>query len=392
MSATTPQRRGRSGLVVLVVVAVVVVTAAIAGVSNSNGRAFDPDGVGPTGIKGLREVLERAGADVSVTDRRLDQSTATALLVQSDVSDSRIEELDRWVRAGHTLVITDAYLLERGLGSTSLPGTGRWAYGGDGLVTRARCDIDALAGLQQLRVGDGPLLPDGFGEHTCFSGAGSGSFVATVAAGRGTIVVLASPAVFTNQYLDAEDNAGLAVSLLTPVVGTRTAIVEAAPDEVGPPTTGPDAVLERAWSTPAKVLLAQAMVAFALYAWWRGRRVGRPVREPLPVQIAGSELTEAVGQLLARTHRPDRAATLLRRDLRRELALRLGLPVEVPIDLLANATAERTGTALRPDQIAAILTDTPVSSDQELLHLAGDIDRLREEALHGPAPRVPSRT
>ena len=50
--------------------------------------------------------------------------------------------------------------------------------------------------------------------------------------------------------------------------------------------------------------LAQLALAFAVYALWRARRLGRPVAEPQPVAVAGSELVAAVGNLLDRTRSP----------------------------------------------------------------------------------------
>ena len=390
-SAGAPRRRTTGA--VLVVVFVVIVTAAIASVSGTNGRPLDPQGVGPSGLKGVRDLVAVAGGTLPVTSDELDDRTDVAFVVRDDLSDERVDDLDAWVRAGGVLVLAAPQLLDRGLGDAPLEQDDR-LFGPSvaATVTRASCDLAALQGLERLFVGGATvLLPPDYGDHRCFAGAGTGAFVVSLAVGEGTIVVVASPDLFTNEHLDREDNAALAVSLLAPAAGTRGAFVQPRPDEDAPAAAGPDAVLAQVWTTPAKVLLAQGVVAFALYAWWRGRRVGRPVDEPLPVQIAGSELTEAVGQLLARTHHPERAATLLRRDLRRELGVRLGLPVDAPVDVFAEAVAARTPTTWRPDQIATVLTDTVVSTDQELLALAARIDHLREEALHGPDARTPVR-
>ena len=60
-------------------------------------------------------------------------------------------------------------------------------------------------------------------------------------------------------------------------------------------------------------------MAALLLALWRARRLGRPVAEPVPVELAGSELTAAVGDLMARGHRREAAAAGLRDGVRRAL-------------------------------------------------------------------------
>ena len=83
----------------------------------------------------------------------------------------------------------------------------------------------------------------------------------------------------------------------------------------------------------------QLAVAFGVLVLWRSRRLGRPVLEPQPVQLAGSELVVAVGELLQRAKGREQAASVLRDDLRRWLAERLGLPPATPAEVVAEAAA-----------------------------------------------------
>jgi hypothetical protein len=378
--------------VVLVALVLAVVGAAAATSSTNTNRSLDPDGVGPSGVKGLREVLERSGAEVAVSSAPLDDQTDVALVLNDAFDDERVKALDTWVRSGHTLVVTEPSLVARGVGidpdqldngdNPALdPMGGGFVWGTE--LTRARCDIDALAAIDRISVDSTSLLAPEFGDHRCFGGEQTGTFVATLAAGAGTVVVLGGPSPLVNANLDKADNAGLAVALLAPVVGTRLTFVEPRIGEAAPVRSGPDAVVRRALSGMAGVVLAQLAVAFGLYAWWRGRRVGRPVAEPLPVAISGSELTEAVGNLLARTGQPDRAAQVLRRELRRDLTRSIGLAADAPIDAVAEAAARTSRGTVRPDEIATALSDIPVVSDDALVALSALIDRIREETLHG---------
>jgi hypothetical protein len=123
----------------------------------------------------------------------------------------------------------------------------------------------------------------------------------------------------------------------------------------------------------------QLVVAFLAYAIWRARRLGRPVAEPQPVAVAGSELVAAVGNLLDRTGSTDHAAALLRADLRRFLANHLGVPADTPPEVFAAVAAERTG--VDPQALEWALGSQPVGDDAGLLALADTIDRIREEVL-----------
>jgi hypothetical protein len=192
-------------------------------------------------------------------------------------------------------------------------------------------------------------------------------------------VAIGGPAVFVNTTLGSFDNSVLAASLLAPAAGTRVAFVE-------PPRAGTgDTTLVDLIDVRVKRLGLELVVAFVVYALWRARRLGRPVAEPQPVPIAGSELTEAVGGLLQQSRAPERAAALLRADFRRFLSERLGVPATAPPGVLADAAAARLRAD--PHEVAALLDEQPVASDADLVALAQSIDAIRQEVLHGqPVP------
>ena len=123
----------------------------------------------------------------------------------------------------------------------------------------------------------------------------------------------------------------------------------------------------------------QLGLAAVVYALWRARRLGRPVAEPQPVALAGSDLVAAVGGLLDRAGSPGHAAEVLRADLRRFLTDRLGVPPQAGDDALAAVAAERTG--VDADRLRAALGAGPVTDDAGLVALARAIDRIREEVL-----------
>ena len=126
--------------------------------------------------------------------------------------------------------------------------------------------------------------------------------------------------------------------------------------------------------------LWQLLVAFGLFALWRARRLGRPIPEPQPVQIAGSELVVAVGNLLQQGRRREATAAMLQSDLRRTLSERLGVPVTAPPAAFAAATAARTG--LDPATVEAALSPQPPADDAALVALARRVEALRNEVTH----------
>jgi hypothetical protein len=147
------------------------------------------------------------------------------------------------------------------------------------------------------------------------------------------------------------------------------------------PVGGGQRSLWQLLNRPTKLALLQLLAAFAAVVFWRSRRLGRPVEEPQPVQLDGSELTAAVGNLLARARRRDAAGAQLRAGLRRGLGECFGLGPAATAEQLADVAAART--SVDRARLAAILEDAPIGSDAELVELAQSVERAREEVTHG---------
>ena len=125
-----------------------------------------------------------------------------------------------------------------------------------------------------------------------------------------------------------------------------------------------------------RLALVQLGVAFVSSPLWRARRLGRPVLEPQPVDLPGSELVIAVGHLMQRAGSSSRAVDAIRGDLRRDLGERLGLPPGLDAEQLAVVAAQRTGADA--DALLSALT-RPVHSDADLLVVARLIESVRTE-------------
>lgn len=256
------------------------------------------------------------------------------------------------------------------------------------------CEIARLDGLGPIDTAFSTELgPPGRGSTSetriCY-GDVSGSYVTEESRGSGSLVTLASPYLWANARLwpDKEnggeplDNAALGLRLLGftgdgATGGTSITFVDA----IATPGAGRDGTRSPMELIPVgvKLGLGQLLAAFVIYAWWRSRRLGAVMVESMPVEIAGSELVVAVGDLLRRKGSPQRAADVLRAATRRELARRLGVPPDAPPDAVIAVVAGRIGGD--PDAVRSALADGPVTTADELIRLASTLSDIRQEVL-----------
>ena len=355
-------RDRRVWIVALAVAALAAIL--LAGAPGRDGGALDPDGTGPLGAKALVLLLKDQGATVDVTDGALGAND-TALLLADQLGDEQRAAVLSWVRAGGTLVVADPRSPLAGAGGLS------------GVADRLgrNCDLPALRETGLIEVTGGVVYrldTAGPGAIGCYGR--SGKFYAVARSeGAGTVIALGGPAPFLNQDLGKADNSVLAVSLLAPRPGTGVAFVRPAP--VG----GGHRKLSDLISPRLKLAFLQLVIAFLLLCLWRARRLGRPVLEPQPVQLAGSELVVAVGNLLQQARRRNQAAAMLQQDLRRQLGQRLSLGPDAPAELVADVTAVRTG--LDRDAVLRALTAPAPDSDAALVALARATEEVRQEVL-----------
>ena len=355
--------------------ALLAVAVLLIGLVSRNGRAegepLDPRSTGELGARGLVLVLERFGADVRLGGG-LPPDGATAVVLRDQLNEQETEDLEAWVREGGTLVVADPL-------SSFAPAVGGSSSdlfdpeAEDEELLRPSCALPVVQGVTRIRVSAAAPYRDRPGQVGCFPTRG-GSYLAARAEGEGTVVALGGGGPFVNQQLDDEDNAVLAVALMAPEPGAVVTIVE--PSVLG----GGRKELGDLVSRRVKDGLWQLVVAFVVFALWKARRLGRPVLEPQPVQIAGSELVVAVGNLLQQGRRRESAATMLQSSLRRTLSERLGVPADAPVDDLAAAASARAGVA--PAEVHAALSPVPPADDAALVRLAQSVETLRNEVTH----------
>jgi Domain of unknown function (DUF4350) len=352
----------------VVLAAALLLVALVGGRPAEQGNPLDPDSPGPLGTKGIVEVLRELGATVTVSSDPPAAGATSALLLSDDLTPPARDRLLAWVRQGGTLVVADpssAVTAARPVGTTRI--------GPLNAELERRCDLAALRDVRRVSAPGGQVfeVPKRGGVRGCFP-RGGGAWLLVQPAGAGNVVRLGGASAVVNQELGEADNAVLLASLLAPSAGTGSVWVLRPPLPGGGRASLADLVAPR-----VRLALWQLAVAFAVLALWRARRLGRPVAEPQPVRLPGSELVVAVGNLLQRAKGRGQAAGLLADDLRRSLAERLGLPPSTPADQVADAAAQRTGVAR--ERVLRALTPRPPRDEAELVACSQAVDAVRRE-------------
>lgn len=355
-------------------VGVAVVVVALLQGPDRDGPPFDPDSTGELGLAGLVAVLEELGAEVT-TELPVDEPVEadSVLLVRDQLSDTERDGLRQLAEAGTTVVVADP-------GSPLSPGeVGSVSEGG--LVLD--CDLEALQGAQRLSARVELLLPPQ-DAVACYR-SGSGAWLVARQVGDGAVVGLGGAIPFVNTELDQGDHAAMAAGLLAPTGTERVAVV------VGATPGGGSQGLADLVAPGVKAALWQVGIALVVVALWRGRRHGRPVEEPAPVEVEGRALVEADAGLRQRAGAAAATADRIVASARTDLARLVGLDSSASPEVVAGAVAARTGI----DERRLLAALSPVSSapgrsgrlagpagaldDAGLLEVARTIGGIREE-------------
>ena len=339
---------------------------------------LDPAAVDPSGSRAVANVLGDQG--VRVTDVRTtadvaaNARAATVLITESALVTSEMVS-DVLDSGPARIVLIDPLpgspVLERVAAGIEITDV----VGDDPVEPGCRLPDARRAGSAELpgtRYDARAWVPAG---DACYDSPESAALVVIPAReGRPEVVVLGSAHPLTNEGFDAEGNAALALSLL----GSRDELVWWRPVPSDPALAGQAgasiAELVPPWVVP---VLLQVLVACVLVAWWRSRRLGRLVVEPLPVVVRSGETTAGHARLLHAHHARAEAALHLRTRARERVRVRLGLPLGVSEDRLVAAAARRCGRP--PGQVGALLYGPEPTTDAHLVALAHDLEALMVE-------------
>jgi len=389
-SSVSPTRRQlwhRSRWFLLSAVLLLLAGLLIAGLDgNSQFPPLDPRSPDRDGTRAVVHLLEKQGLTTRTVATEADLTAAlrtpgtTVVLPEPDLltapqldslSDVRRGSDSRLVLISPEAAALDAFApgITLATMSTGLPESIGSVSG------PADCTLPEAVRAGRAELG-GLLYRPGPGDVACYPRHGRYPLVRHTDPGSRELVVLGSGRLLTNDRLDDDGNASLALGLL----GSRQHLVWYLPDYgSSAPATERKALTDYipsgwSWAT------LQLGIAALLAALWRGRRLGPVVSENLPVVVRAAETTEGRARLYQRAKARGHAADSLRRAARRRLAPLLGVPLsadEPDPTALCAAVADRLD---RPSvDVLSLLYGTPPTDDAALLRLTDDLDALERQ-------------
>jgi len=376
LATATARRSARVPLLLLVLL--ITVTAVIATLAaRGNAGDLDPESYEPGGAHALHQLLSDAGVRVhvarSVAAARSAEPDATLLITDPDLLPPQaLRDLVEGASGVVLIAPTPAALAEvtPELTAVSMSDVG---------TRDPACTLPAAvrAGRVQLGGVGYRAEPAIAGGAFCYA-KDDGAPLARL----DTRTVLGSGAPLTNQRLDSDGNAALALALL----GERPDLVWFRPQLDDPALrAGGHKPLTALLPTELKWAALQLALAAVVLALWRARRLGPVVNEPLPVTVRAAESTEGLARLYQRAGARQRAATALREAAVRRLAARFGLH-SGQFEPRALVEAIAAHTHRHREDVGALLFGQAPDDDVALVALADALDSLEHDVRDGRRP------
>lgn len=355
-------RKARLPLLIGVLFVALAVAQAI-GAGRVRFGYLDPAATAPDGSAALVALLRDRGVDVREVARPSGSRDATAFFPIPELVDPDV--------VASAAGAADLVIVEPGDAYARATATGVEPRGdGEPAEANPGCEqADAVAAGRARARGMRFSAPED--AVTCYAS----SFVDVTTATGQRVTILGTGDFMTNEHLDEEGNAALALRLLTrhPTVEwvyPRSTAGTGADEE---PRSLGDLLSRR-----VDVFTWQLVVAALLVVAWRARRLGAVVVEPLPVVVRAAETVEGRARLYQSARARGRAGEALRAGLRDRLVRTLGLAPDASREtLVAAVTARSRGRdAMAVD---ALLYGPPPADDPSLVRLADDLDSLYSE-------------
>ena len=232
------------------------------------------------------------------------------------------------------------------------------------------CALDAAQRAGRAVTGGSTFASAAAGVGTvqlCYPEGGAATVARIIGSDGRTITVLGSGTTFTNAQLGGEGNAALALNLLGQQQQLTWYVATAEPGSGG-------ASASQLLPTWVLVAFIQVALAVVLLAFWRGRRLGPVVVEPLPVVVRAAEATEGRARLYRRSGARDLAARHLRAAAIARLTPLVGLDRGASQAEVCAAISAHTGW--EPADVAALMYGSAPADDRSLVRLASGLDTL----------------
>ncbi|GAA4128723.1 DUF4350 domain-containing protein [Actinomadura keratinilytica] len=379
------RRRWRASRGVLAVVSALVAVAVILAAlrPETSWQNLDPQSASPGGSRALAEILRQRGTPVAVSrsaDDAAERATAASVTVitrSERLTEADIERLRRI--PGDLLLVAPSRRVLTGLAPGVRMASSSFEDTGD-----PGCTLQAAALAGSVEFGQSDTYEAPPGATACYRVEGLPRLVQVRLDGARTVTVLGSSRPFTNEYLDDEGNAALAMNL----AGARASVVWLIPDLPDPGSASGDRTPGDLVPFGVKLFFLQLVLAVVAVALWRARRLGPVVAEALPVVVRSAETVEGRARLYRAHHARDRAADALRAGARDRLVPLLGLPRSAAQD--PNAAQEIVAAVAQ--RVRAAGAGAPPGAAQAGTFSTGPDGRLLYDeatigaALYGPEP------
>jgi hypothetical protein len=203
-------------------------------------------------------------------------------------------------------------------------------------------------------------------------GDATGDVVGIRRLGRGTVVAIADPGLFSNARIEAADHARLILNIVRAHAGQGQVLV----DEFHHGHGEQDSFMAYVKRTALPWMLAQAALVFLFLVVARGTRFGSPVAPATGARASSLEYVEALGDLHQRARARRLAAEALAGSFRRRLHGALGSRPGEDAARLAGRAARQL--RVKEGQVRLGLRPGPkaVESDEGLVAYAQGIHAL----------------
>ncbi|MBN2176658.1 MAG: DUF4350 domain-containing protein [Demequinaceae bacterium] len=372
--------------IVVALAFVAIVALALARATPSSSEALSTWNPEPDGSMAVAEILRDQGVrirEIGYLSRALisdPDATTFVITLPSMLSDDQIASVLE--HPGDLVFIGISRDLLQALGD----GLSYWTD--QGYAFSAACDDpDAIAA--EFTTASSPRIgSDRIGGTTvCFQDPNGYGTYAVIDQYERRIILITDPVIAMNENLSKEGNAALVLRALgkhrTLVWYSRaldddtTLVVPGAPGNPGGP---PPREIE---AQPGYLPTGTGDALFALglaglvAAFWRGRRMGALVSEPLPVIVHASESARGRGRLYRRAKSTGRASAALRAAAAERMGRRLGVPrsAEPPALIAAVSRASNREAAA----VERLLYGPPPTTEPDMMVLAKELDTLERE-------------
>jgi len=353
---------------VLLVLLAIAVAVALAAIENAPPqRPLDPRDASPVGSRALSELLQQRGVSVTGTSS-LDTDLSDATVFVPDPRSLTRAELALLEESDADIVV----VAPGGRELAALAVDARPTEAVEAHTVQPHCGLPVATTAGSIRFGGPTYVPDEPLQSCYPTGAGAG--LLADAQVDHAIVVVGSAGLWTNNHLDDEGDAALALGLLSRHPHVVWLLPKLATQS--PADRQHKGLLEL---LPARLLwsLLQLFVVVIAIALWRGRRLGPVVVEPLPVIVPSAETVRGRARLLRAARARDAAADELRTATIRRLGDVLGLGPDAPEAAIVEAVALRIDRS--GGDVESLLYGAEPRDDAALVALASALEDLESK-------------